>query len=129
MAAGYKIFQRDNGNCCFARACLIAKELRDYGFDVSYVYCDPIEFDYHVAVCVTIENERYIVDPSLSKKQCVYKYTEWISKQKIRGNNPKPRKTQLINNSYENFNIALEYKNYLKRTGKSDKEISIYEFS
>lgn len=129
QAAGYKLYQVSNGNCCFARACLIAKELRDYGFNVSYVYTDPKKFDYHVAVAVTIDNERYVIDPSFQTKKGVFTYPEWVSMQEIQGNNPRPYKPQLIGNAFENYNIAINYKHYLQSTGKSMNDISIYEYS
>ena len=128
-AYGYPLYQKDNGNCCFARACLIAKELSEQGFDVSYEYTDSKAFDYHVAVCVTIDGERYIVDPMFKGNKGVFKYSEWIERQKIRGSYIRPRERQLIGNSLENFNIAVEYNNYLKATGKTPEDISIYEFS
>ncbi|MCR5386072.1 MAG: hypothetical protein K6E69_03030 [Treponema sp.] len=59
----------------------------------------------------------------------VFKYSEWIERQKIRGSYIRPRERQLIGNSLENFNIAVEYNNYLKVTGKTPEDISIYEFS
>ena len=128
-AAGYRLYQKSNGNCCFARACLISRELRNFGFTVSYKYVDPVQYDYHIAVCVKIENQRYIVDPSMNDKIGVYTYEEWVGKQKIRGGGIIRNKPQLIDGSFENYNISKAYKRYLKDTGKTYKDISIYEFS
>ena len=55
---------------CFARACIIADYLREKGYKVNYAYVNHPKmpnsekrFKYHIAACVEIDGENYVVDP------------------------------------------------------------------
>ena len=60
---------------CFARASLIAEHLREKGFKVNYAIVNHpkwanngkvIEYYFHIAACVELGDENYVVDPMLN---------------------------------------------------------------
>ena len=74
---------------CFARTSVIADYLREKGFKVNYAIVNhPIgltEYAYHIAACVEIGDENYVVDPMLNcegRKSGLSKFSDWRDFQK-----------------------------------------------
>lgn len=132
-ASGVKLYQTEKGNCCFARACLVANELRQYGYEVVYTYVrnprNGTSFPYHVAAAVkTQDGELYVIDPIFRKG--FYLNKDWVSMQEPEKTNPGnfPKKGVLYKGHYECYEVLNEYRRYLERTGKSEEEVSLYSF-
>ena len=79
---------------CFARTSVIAEYLRGKGFKVNYAVVNHpkwidngnlIEYNYHIAACVELGDENYVVDPMLNCEgpySGLSKFSDWRDFQK-----------------------------------------------
>ena len=112
---------------CFARASIIANYLNGKGYEVNYAYAnhpkDPGtdgRFKYHIAACVKINEENFVVDPMYNCEGYntgLSKFDDWKSFQDPLDDRPGLPVSQIIpgydenGNVIENFHIRGFYKN------------------
>ena len=140
-----KIYQKSSGNCCFARATLIAKELRQYGFHTQFAVArnphatvnrngeKESVFDYHVAVAVSLGDTTYVIDPVFNKGKIgsgIYELGEWMALNEPDTMNPRNGINPgfKFQNHKEFFEATNQYKIYLDNTHQTEKDVSLYEY-
>ena len=139
-------------DCCFARASIIADVLRRKGYKVNYAFANhpkrpnsESRFSYHIAACVEIDGENYVVDP-LYNLECPYsglsKFDQWVNFQDADNGDKrfqdsgimpgydkdgKPKENMFIKGFYDAYNqnndlsipeYAEKLMNYFKETGE-----------
>ncbi len=112
---------------CFARASIIANYLREKGFKVNYAYANHPKmpggdgyFAYHIAACVEIDGENYVVDPIYNHEgpySGLSKFSQWLDFQEPLNDISYLKKSDIYSgydsqgNPIENFAFIPFYKN------------------
>ena len=103
------------GDGCFARACIIADYLREKGYKVNYAYVNHPKmpnsekrFKYHIAACVEIDGEIYVVDPIYNHEgeySGLSKFEAWKNFQNPLDDIPVFPKSGILSGYDENGNV------------------------
>jgi len=103
------------GDGCFARACIIADYLREKGYKVNYAYVNHPKmpnsdkrFYYHIAACVEIDGENYVVDPIYNhegENSGLSKFEAWKNFQNPLDDKPDIPESGILSGYDENGNV------------------------
>lgn len=127
-------------DCCFARASIIAEALRSKGYKVNYAFANNPKmpgsedrFSYHIAACVEIDGETYVVDPLYNLEgPCsgLSKFDQWVNFQDADNGNTRFQNSGIMpgydqsGNVKENMFIQGFYDAYNK-----NKDLSVPEYA
>ena len=127
-------------DCCFARTSIIAEELRNKGYVVNYAFANHPKmpnsedrFSYHIAACVEIDGENYVIDPLYNLEgpySGLSKFRQWLDFQDADNTNSHFQKSGIISgydeigNPKENMFIQSFYDIYNK-----NEDLSVPEYA